>query len=202
MLALPAAASARLQELGQLGADARPSCPAAPCNALTRTTAIQAKVGDARGPLVAPRNGRLVAWTVRLGKLGPSQIKFFDEHYGGKAQAQITVLRQGKSLRFRATGQSAPVELEPYFGKTAQFPLGRSLTVKKGYVIALTVPTWAPVLSLGLDKLTSWRASRPREGCADTVTETAQIELGALAQYYCLYRGGRITYSATLISTP
>ena len=55
------------------------------------------------------------------------------------------------------------VKLEKYFGKTAQFPLERSIPVKKGYIVALTVPTWAPALALGFGKDTSWRASRAKE---------------------------------------
>ena len=37
-----------------------------------------------------------------------------------------------------------------------------ALNVKKGYLIALTVPSWAPALALGMGNDTSWRASRAR----------------------------------------
>ena len=56
-----------------------------------------------------------------------------------------------------------------------QFPLGRALNVKKGYVIALTVPTWAPALTPLLTDHSSWRASRAKGKCDDTGTQTAQI---------------------------
>ncbi len=39
------------------------------------------------------------------------------------------------------------MQLEPYLGQTVQFPLATSLAVKKGDIVALTVPTWAPVLT-------------------------------------------------------
>ena len=82
-----------------------------------------------------------------------------------------------------------------------QFPLGRSLNVKKGYVVALTVPTWAPALSTLLEDGSSWRASRQLDACDDTDRQTAQLTLGVLAQYRCLYKA-RLTYSATLITRP
>jgi hypothetical protein len=82
-----------------------------------------------------------------------------------------------------------------------QFPLGRSLNVKKGYVVALSVPTWAPALTALLDDGSSWRASRALDACDDTERQTAQLQLGGLTQYRCLYKA-RLTYSATLITRP
>ena len=92
-------------------------------------------------------------------------------------------------------------KLEPYFGQTVQFPLGRSLNVKKGYVIALTVPTWAPALTPLLTDHSSWRASRAKGKCNDTGRQTAQQSVKLVAQYRCLYKA-RLTYSATLVTRP
>jgi hypothetical protein len=100
------------------------------------------------------------------------------------------------------TGQGPPQQLAPYFGTTVQFPLGRALNVRKGYLVALTVPTWAPALAVGLGNDSSWRASRARGRCDNTSAQTAQQTLGQNAQYRCLYRTARLTYSATLITTP
>ena len=55
------------------------------------------------------------------------------------------------------------MKLEKYFGKTAQFPLATTIPVKKGDIVALTVPTWAPALALGFGNNTSWRASRAED---------------------------------------
>ena len=100
------------------------------------------------------------------------------------------------------TGKSAIQNLQPWFGMTVQFPLGRALNVKKGYLIALTVPSWAPALALGMGNDTSWRASRARDGCQEPGIQSAQLDLRDLAQYRCIYRTARLTYSATLITTP
>jgi hypothetical protein len=92
-------------------------------------------------------------------------------------------------------------KLEPYFGQTVEFALQKTIPVKKGYVIALTVPTWAPSLAAGLGGDTSWRASRPKGSCDDSQTQTAQA-VNQIGRYYCLYRTARIMYSARVISTP
>ena len=93
------------------------------------------------------------------------------------------------------------VPLQPYFGQTAQFPLATSIPVKKGWVVALTVPTWAPALTPLLSDHSAWRASRPAKKCSDTATQTSQLNRLDLAQYNCLYKA-RLTYSATLITNP
>ena len=37
---------------------------------------------------------------------------------------------------------------------------------------------------------------------ADTTTQTTQTNVNSIVQYICLYRTARLTYSATLVSTP
>jgi hypothetical protein len=200
VLACAAPASARIIEIGVAATEAVPTCPSNPCLAVSRTTGYQTKVVDDRNVFVVPRAGKIVAWTISLGNPDERQIDFFDSNYGA-ASARLTVLRRGERLYSRVVTQSPLQPLAPYFGQKVQFPLGRTLNVKRGYMIALTVPTWAPALTQLLDDGSSWRASRPKDGCEDTETQTAQADLGQLTQYRCLYRA-RLTYSATLITKP
>jgi hypothetical protein len=206
-LALPTGSLATLTEVGTLP-ETTPatvaSCPGSPCLAVSRTTGFQVKVGTTRGPLVAPRAGTIVAWTIMLGKPNASQIKFFNENEGGEASAAIAVLRPQKkpNLAYKLVAQSPIIKLEKYFGMTAQFPLENTIQVQKGDVIALTVPTWAPSLALGFASNTSWRASRPKSQCSSTGSQTTHTSVGSAVQYYCLYQTARLTYTATLISTP
>ena len=195
-------ALARIIEVGKTATDNPPSCPSSPCLAVSRTTGYQVKVGTERDMFVAPASGKIVAWSIALGKPGKKQRAFFESNFGGAALAGISILKPGRKSYGRVTGQSPVQALTPYFGQTVQFPLGRALNVKKGYVVALTVPSWAPALAVGLGNDTSWRASRPKAKCTDTGTQTAQQRLGGLAQYRCLYHKARLTYSATLITTP
>lgn len=200
VLATAPSASAAIQEVGL--ADAQPSCPGEPCYAMTRTTGYQAKVGPNRAAYVVPRNGRIVAWTVRLAKPSTKQTSFFDKTYGGAARAGIAVLRPGKRLYGRLVGRSPTIGLTKYLGAAVQVPLTRTIGVRKGDIVALSVPTWAPVLAVGLGNDTSWRAARPGGKCSDNKTLTVQSTVGTRAQYRCLNRTARLTYSATLISSP
>ena len=150
-LALPAAASAKIIEIGAVGTAAAPSCPAAPCEVISRTTAFQTRIGTKRNMFVAPADGRLVAWSITLGTPGKKQQKFFTENLGGASQAGISVLKSGDRYYGRVLAATPMQTLTPYFGQTVQFPLETSIAVKKGWVIGLTVPTWAPALTQLLD---------------------------------------------------
>jgi hypothetical protein len=204
-LVLPAGSLAQLSEVGVIPETTpatTPSCPTS-CLAVTRTTGFQVKVGSTRNLVTAPRNGTVVAWTISLGKPNATQIKFFNSNEGGAASAAIAVLapQPKPNLTYKLVAQSPLVQLQPYFGKTAQFPLASTIQVKKGDLLALAVPTWAPALALGFTNETSWRASRPRTQCSTTSAQSVQ-QMGTSVQYYCLYRQARLTYSVTLISTP
>jgi hypothetical protein len=204
IVALPGAAQAKTIEIGQTSDAPAPSCPTNPCLAMTRTTGYQAKVGTKRGLMIAPADGRIVAFTVSLGKTNAKQNTFFQQRFGGEASAGLTILKPGAHLFSRVVAQSSIVKLTKYLGKTATIPLTQTLAVKKGQLVALTVPTWAPVLSVGLPRETSWRSSR-RTACNDVQTQslqTAQTLVGSLTQYRCLYATARLTYSATLITYP
>jgi hypothetical protein len=198
--AFPAAASARIVEVGQAPTEALPTCPDSPCLAVSRTTGYQAKVVDSRAHYVIPANGKIVAFSIRLGAPNKRQIDFFEENFG-TASAGLTVIRRGDRLFGRVVTASPVYQLGDYFGQTVQFPLDRALSVQKGSIIGLTVPTWAPALSTLTEDGSSWRASRGLKSCDDTDRQTSQTSIGALTQYRCLYRA-RLTYTATLITDP
>lgn len=206
-LAAAPSASAIMIELGPKGdqANTLPSCPT-DCIAVTRTTGYQAKVGGTRELYTVPRKGRIVAWSITLGNPGERQREFFADNFGGASRAAISVLQpvgeRKRDVERRTLATSPYVRLGPYFGSTVQFPLLKALRVKKGQIIALNVPSWAPALSVGQPTETSWRASRS-ENCTDQATtqlQTAQ-KVGDEAMYKCHYRTARLTYSALLIST-
>lgn len=200
-LALPAAASAKITELGAMAEGVRGVCPEN-CQAVSRTTGYQAKVGPDRTLYQAPADGRIVAWTVALGKPGPKQTAFFNERLGGEAQATIVVLASAKKLVRQVVAKAPLQELTDYFGTVVQFPLAQSLPIKKGQYIGLTVPSWAPLLQIGLGSDSSWRASRAADGCGDTATQSALVGSRTSTAFKCLFRTARLTYSATFISSP
>ncbi len=182
-----------------------PSCPSSPCEVVSETTGMQVKVGKYNAPLRIPRNGTIVAWTIELSLPTPAQISFFNKNEGGTSEAAISILRNTKGLGYQMIAQSPLIQLQPFFGETAQFALSTTLPVSKGDRVALTVPTWAPSLAISLGKNVSWRASRPKNTCtnaAEASTETAQTTVSSVAQYSCLYQTAQLLYSATLVSTP
>lgn len=198
------AASAKTYELGSSTVPATTSCPAS-CFVVTKTTALEVATAGTNYPTTSPAAGRIVALTLQLGTLSTKQIHFFDTTYGGTSRVQVTVLHQTKNQKarraFTVSSQSEIIRVQPFFGLTTTWPLATSLAVAKGDVVALTVPTWAPILAVNLDRTNGWRASRAT-GCRDLLTQTAQQIVGNEAQYKCLYQTARLTYSTTMISTP
>ncbi len=200
-LAVPAAAPAKVTELGQMPDGVLGVCPI-DCQAVSRTTGYQAKVGPERALYQAPADGRIVAWSVALGNPGPKQTAFFAERLGGESQAAVVVLEAEKKLVRRVIAKGPPQKLTDYFGQVAQFPLEQTLAIKKGQYVGLSVPSWAPALQLSLGSDTSWRASRPKDSCNDTSTQFALIGGRRAMPFGCLYKTARLTYSATFIPTP
>jgi len=200
-LALPAAAPAAITELGQMPNGVLGVCPLN-CQAVSRTTGYQAKVGPDRALYQAPADGRIVAWSIALGNPGPKQTAFFAERLGGESQAAIVVLGTEKKLVRRIAAKGPLQRLTDYFGQVAQFPLEQTLPIKKGQYVGLSVPSWAPALQLALGSDTSWRASRPKDSCNDTSTQFALVGNRRAVPFGCLYKTARLTYSATFIPTP
>ena len=210
LFVVPPVASAASVEIGKLDAGLALSCPSSPvthqCFAFAHSTGYQAKVGTKRGLMTVPSNGRIVAFTIALGKPGPKQTAFFTDDPAGKLfgepEIQLTILDPKRKLRSRVAAQSSPFLVRRYFGQTITIALGRSLQVKKGQIVAVTTKTWAPIFAIDLATDTSWRASRAKGTCTDFDQQVAQSDPLQLAQYYCLYRGVRLAYSATLIPAP
>lgn len=200
-LVLPAASSAKIAELGQLADGVRGACPEN-CQAVSRTTGYQAKVGPERTLYQAPADGRIVAWTIGLGKPGPKQTAFFTERLGGKSQAAIVVLAPDKKLVRRVVAKAPLQDLTDYFGQVVQFPLERTLPIRKGQFVGLSVPSWAPALQIGLGADTSWRASRAKDTCGDTSTQSALVGARTAVPFACLFKTARLAYSATFIANP
>jgi hypothetical protein len=163
-------------------------------------------------PTTVKKAGVIVAFTVGLSKLetdrakAKSDIHFLDSTFGGTAKAAITVLRStgAKAKRQRTVTAESPVfHLQPYLGQVVQFPLMMPLAVKRGDVVALTVPTWAPVLTFNLSPARfAHRQSRSANCPQPAATEQAQLMLSSVAAYGCNYPGTRVEYSETEITNP
>jgi hypothetical protein len=205
-LAVPATAYAVLVTLtNPTDRSAVASCPgtaAAPCTVVSRTTAEQVEVGYTSAPFKVRVAGRIVGWEITLSSPTAAQIRYFDAHEGGASEAAIAVIRQVRGLDYRLQNEGPLVDLQPYFGRTATFPLTNSIRVTPGDVIALTIPTWVPALELQAGARTAWRASRGAGHCSDVTADTAQTRPGSIEAYDCIYRTALLDFGAIEISTP
>jgi hypothetical protein len=217
-VALPASAGATTVELGVSTTPlVAPSCPKgvspSQCTIiLTRATALETIRDNVAYPSTVKQAGRIVAFTVGLSALSTNaataqkDIKFLDTTYGGDAQVELTVLKLvgKKNQRNWQVVESSPVvDVQPYLGQVVQFPLTTSLPVTRGETIALTTPTWAPVLSIDLSTSHfAYRQSRSRNCNNPPSSSQAQTQVGQSARYVCDYPGTRVEYSATEITNP
>jgi hypothetical protein len=201
-LALPAVAAGTVKEVGVAQPLPAPSCPTR-CEVVGQVTGFQVQEGTTKNPYQVGRAGKLVALTIKLGQPTRKQITFFSRLFGGPPQARLSVLRPARTKRrHRLTGQSEVFNLAPYYGSTPTFALARPLTVQPGYVVALTVPTWAPAFAVGFGKDQAWRSSRAPKRCDDVSQGAAQQTLGSVRRYGCFYRTARLLYSATFVPDP
>jgi hypothetical protein len=218
-VAVPAAALAAGTELGATHSPlVAPVCPpgvsSAACTIiLTRVTALETLRDGVAYPTKVKQAGRITDFTVGLSELSTnkatrkSYIHYLDQTYGGTTQVAITVLRPagGKKTQFRwQVVASSPVyHVEPYLGTVVQIPLDSTLEVKPGDVVALTTPTWAPVLTIDINsKKFAYRQSRSTSCASPPASNQAQLKSNQTASYACDYPGTRVEYSATEVYYP
>ena len=69
-------------------------------------------------------------------------------------------------------------------------------------VVALTVPTWAPMFAFNVAESNTWRGSRQSGHCAskaDIQDGHPQQGVGKIKSYGCYYSAARLLYTATLV---
>ena len=209
--------------LGQTSETPSASCPGkivnnveiTPCRVEGHVTGFQTVAGGVPKPYEAPFEGKIVAWSITLSrpstkdtKTTTNEVGFFDEFLGRPAEARIGILRPvegSKPPRYTLVRQSPIEVLNPYFGGSPIFALEHPLTVLKGQIVALTVPTWAPMFAFNVESNNTWSASRLPEHCSskeDIQGGHPQQGVGKTKTYGCHYTNARLLYSATLVKKP
>jgi len=93
--------------------------------------------------------------------------------------------------------------LSSALGRKEVFTLDKPLRIRKGQVVALTVPTWAS--NFATENVSSsdnqWRASRKQGQCntsniSNAKKSTPQQKVGSVRHYSCDYNAARILYWA------
>jgi hypothetical protein len=233
-VAVPGLASAANVQIGVTTTPlSPPTCPAnvkaADCNILlTQVTAYGTLSDGIANPDTVKQSGVISSFT--LGLTGttlvtPTVIANKDESFGGPPEAQLTALiptGTPAAPSYRVVAQSEVVKLRSELGQVAEFPLTNPLPVVRGEVIALTIPTWAPVLAIEQDPTkfaysqsraksmittkvatkTGTKTERVSSCTTQSTVNLAQIVVGELSGYSCTYPGARIEYSALEITTP
>ena len=213
-------APARTVVLGKVDSVARPSCPGRivnnvevePCRVEGHVTGFQVMAGGEPNPYEAPFDGKIVAWSLSLSR--PSrkdtgkttdEVGFFNDFLGSPSRARIGVLRRlagSKPPRYKLLRQSPLETLNPYFGSTPVFALEHPLTILRGQIVALTVPTWAPMFAFNVAEDNTWRGSRPPGKCVsrnDIQSGNPQQGVGKVKTYGCYYSAARLLYTATVV---
>ena len=155
-------------------------------------------------PFRVPFNGELTSWTISLAFPTDQQRAYFNENWGSPAKARIGVLRRvpkTKPPRSRLVRQSPPRSLAGWFGRTPRFRLPEAIPVRRGQILALTVPTWAPALVIDVNKRNRWRASRSPNRCLKPEHQRRSRPHQVLGGrvYGCLYETARLLYSARIV---
>lgn len=213
----------RVVVLGQTAETPPASCPGkvvnnvevASCRVEGHVTGFQSIAGGVPRPFEVPFDGKIVAWSITLAK--PSSVEtdtttdevgFFDDLLGRPSQARIGILRpveESKPPKYTLVRQSPTQILNPYFGSTPVFALDHPLSVLQGQVVALTIPTWAPMFAFNVDDDNTWRGSRLPKHCSsgeDIQAGHPQQGVGKVKTYGCYYSNARLLYTATLVKAP
>jgi hypothetical protein len=216
-------APARVVVLGRTDLTPSPSCPGkivnnvevVPCRVEGHVTGFQAIAGGVPRPYEAPFDGKIVAWSITLsrpsrtdGDKTTDEVGFFNDFLGKPSQARIGILRpveDTKPPQYKLVRQSPLQTLNRYFGSTVVFALDHPLTVLRGYVVALTIPTWAPMFAFNVADDNTWRGSRLPGQCSskeDIQNGRPQQGIGKVKTYGCYYSNARLLYTATLVKAP
>jgi hypothetical protein len=207
LLGASAASASSVREVGEYP-DVPLPAPGCPlnCQAVGHVTGYQVQVGTHKNPYVIKNAGKIVAFTIRLGKPDAQQTQFFTNLFGGTPQARLSLLKKPKADKpktndLKLLGQSELFDLTNYLGSSPTFALSKPLPVEAGATLALTVPTWAPAFAINLGPDEAWRSSRPKKDCNGT-SQTAHQKVGKVRSYDCFYRTARLLFTATFVPDP
>src|SRR4051794_15927290 len=164
-LVVAAVAMGKVTELGTTLGDHTAACPDN-CQAIGQVSGFQIQQGTRKNPYRLRSYGKVVAFSIKLGKPNASQISFFNKLFGGPPQAMLTVLKpyepkpgeKKQADKYVLAGASPLFDLQNFFGSEPTFALPRPLTIRPGYVVGITVPTWAPAFAVSLGDDFQWRS--------------------------------------------
>ena len=186
-----------------------PPARATPAGRSTRSPGYQGRSANLKNPFFVRRDGHIVAFTVTLPELADNQIDSFNARFGGSPEVRLATVKPGATrktrLNHRLLRQSEVFNVEDYLGSSPTFVLKEPLRVRKGNIVAITIPTWLPALAADLTAGNWWRSSRLKGKCGSDdalAPPSAQEELREIVRWGCTYKRARLLYTATYIPDP
>jgi hypothetical protein len=218
VLAVSTAGARDAKVLGKTKRTPQPACPNREhperCEVVGRVTGFPLVANGEKRPFNVRERGKIVAWAIDLSKPKKSQRRFFGDlfrnaKYGKAPTARLAVIKHKRKRRYKLLRQSPIVNLTSALGRKQLITLDKPLRIRRGQVVALTYPTWAPNFAHnGLRvKRNRWRASRSPRNCAPKSGDPQDInafarksrphqKIGSERGYGCKYRGARLLYWA------
>jgi hypothetical protein len=194
-----------------------PSCPkdtaAHPCAGLGRVTGFQLVADGTKRPFNVHKEGKIVAWALSLSKPTKSQRDFFaglfkNDKFGKAPTARLAVIKHKGKRKYKLLKESPAVKLNSALGQKEIFTLDKPLKIRKGQIVALTIPTWASSFANSVSSSgNQWRSSRNPPNCSPKSTSSADLKafakaskpqqkVGSTRNYGCDYKAGRLLYWA------
>jgi hypothetical protein len=217
VLAVSSAGARDAKVLGKTKHTPSPDCPKDtarhPCEGVGSVTGFPLVAGGKKRPMNVPEKGKLVAWAIDLSRPNKSQRDFFgdlfqSEGQGKKPTARIAVIKHQRRHDYKLLRQSPVVNLSGALGRRQLFTLDKPLRIRKGQIVALTVPTWASNFASHINRRNNkWRASRSRRNCAPRSSDESDVrrfarqskpqqKVGSVRGYGCDYNSARLLYWA------
>ena len=202
---LPAAASAKIIEIGEVAAEPTPSCPTSPCEVISRTTAFQTRAIGKRATCSSRR--RTAASSPGRSRSARPETKQQQVLRGEprRRRAGRHHRAQGRAIASygRVLGAEPAADAHAVLRPDGPVPAHHVAARQQGLVVALTVPTWAPALGARPGPRQRLEGEpRHRRLRRHPDAERADRPATTSRRYKCAYRTARLTYSATLITTP
>jgi len=217
VVAVSSAGAKQAKVLGKTRHTPPPDCPKDtaqhPCEGIGSVTGFPLVADGEKRPMNVRHDGKLVAWAIDASRPKKSQRNFFSSlfkssRYGKTPTARIAVIKHKGTTKYKLLRQSPVVKLAGALGRKQLITLDKPLTIRKGQIVALTVPTWASNFAshISRDK-NRWRASRSRRNCAPSSSDESAVrrfarksrpqqKIGSVRGYGCDYTSARLLYWA------
>ena len=175
-----------------------------------QVTGFQRSAAGKNGLFRVEQRGKIVAWSVDLGKPSKEDREVLNEEggterYGQRPTAGLAIIRKESRERYKLLRRSPIVRMSEYYGERPVITLEKPLRVRPDDIVAITTPTWLPNFAVEQSRQDVWVASRKSSECeASDIQEffaqtNPHLKEGSTRQYGCKYDKARLLYWAYFV---